>query len=185
MEAYITNSPLCLSAWPKIPTANFLLRSTTNIPEVLDIRFGYSVKQFTDNTKLAGAVNSLVGQDALEDLDTLEYCSITNGMKLNKSKCWILRFGWSTYDTTINCGSGWRGVAGEQKGMWALGDNRVHVSQQCPAARRAKPILGSPNPASPAGQKRWLPCCVQSGCNLTFSPRWSSGPHHLGGCEGT
>lgn len=180
MEAYITNSPLCLSAWPKIPTANFLLRSTTNIPEVLDIRFGYSVKQFTDNTKLAGAVNSLVGQDALEDLDTLEYCSITNGMKLNKSKCWILRFGWSTYDTTINCGSGWRGVAGEQKGMWALGDNRVHVSQQCPAARWAKPILGSPNPASPAGQKRWLPCCVQSGCNLTFSPRWSSGPHHLG-----
>lgn len=47
-----------------------------------------------DDTELGGAVDSLSGGEALQrDLDKFESWAITNCVKFNKSKCWILHVG--------------------------------------------------------------------------------------------
>jgi len=46
------------------------------------------LSKFTDDTKLGGAVDTLKGWEVLlKDLDRLEHWTISNCMKLNKSKC--------------------------------------------------------------------------------------------------
>lgn len=65
----------------------------------------------------------LKGREALQkDLDRLESWAITNHMKLNKSKCWILYLGRGNPGYTHKPGggaSGWR--AAPQKENWGFG----------------------------------------------------------------
>ena len=62
----------------------------------LDAGVECTISKFADDMKLGGAIDSLEGQEALQkDLDRLEHWAITNGMKLNKNKCWILHLGWN------------------------------------------------------------------------------------------
>ncbi|KAK4822100.1 LOW QUALITY PROTEIN: hypothetical protein QYF61_009800 [Mycteria americana] len=84
----------------------------------LDAEVECTISKFADSTKLGGAVDSLEGQEALQrDLDRLEHWAMINGMKFNKSKCWILHLG-------------------------VLVDSRLNMSQQCAlAAKRANRIL--------------------------------------------
>ncbi|KAK4829014.1 hypothetical protein QYF61_001789 [Mycteria americana] len=74
----------------------------------LDAGVECTICKFADDTKLGGAVDSLGGQEALQrDLDRLEHWAMMNGMKFNKSKCWILRLGRSNAGHKYKLGEEW------------------------------------------------------------------------------
>jgi len=70
-------------------------------------KFGYYVDKhlmpmFAKDTKLRGAMDTLKGREALQrDLDRLESWAITNHMKFNISKRWILHLGWGNPAYTL------------------------------------------------------------------------------------
>ncbi|KAJ7420328.1 RNA-directed DNA polymerase from mobile element jockey-like protein [Pitangus sulphuratus] len=64
------------------------------------------LSEFADYTELGGAVASLKGREALQrDLNKLEDWAITNHMKFNEGKCWILHLGWSNPRCTYALGN--------------------------------------------------------------------------------
>ena len=80
----------------------------------LDAGVECTISKFADDTKLGGAVDSLEGQEAWQrDLGRLEYWAMINGMKFNKSKCWVLHLGWSDAGHKYKLGKEWL-----QKGIW-------------------------------------------------------------------
>ena len=86
-----------------------------------------------------GTTSRSDGQEALQrDLDRLELWSMTNGMELNMSKCWILHLGLNN--------AGHKYKLGEEPGRKASGvlvDRRLSMSQQrALAAKGPNCILG-------------------------------------------
>ena len=66
---------------------------TSRVPQGSILEVGI-LSKFDDDNKLRGAVYSVKSGEALKsDLDKLERWAITNHIRFNKSKCWILHLG--------------------------------------------------------------------------------------------
>uniref|UniRef100_A0A8B9BYJ6 Reverse transcriptase domain-containing protein n=1 Tax=Anser brachyrhynchus TaxID=132585 RepID=A0A8B9BYJ6_9AVES len=102
------------------------------------------LSKFADDTKLGGVVDSDEGGKALQrDLDRLESWVITNHMKFNKSKCWVLHLGRGNPGYTYRLGHETLESSPTERDLEIVVDSKVNVSQQrALAARRANRILG-------------------------------------------
>lgn len=90
-------APVCHSVTSSVPLGSTL---GPVLPSMFMSNLGAGVEctisKFADETKLGCAIGCLKGQDALQrDLGRLGYWAMINGMKFNKSKCWILHLGQS------------------------------------------------------------------------------------------
>ncbi|KAK4830473.1 hypothetical protein QYF61_011197 [Mycteria americana] len=81
-----------LSNWPVL--FNTLIND-------LDAGVECTISKFADNSKPGGAVDSERQEASQRDLDRLEHWAIINGMKFNKSKCWILPLDGVMLGTTL------------------------------------------------------------------------------------
>lgn len=99
------------------------------------------ISRAADDVKQGGAVDSLEGQESLQR-DRVEHWAVINGMKFNKSKCWIRLLGWSIVGTSMSWRSnGWRSAL--WKGIWECWTAAAPCEPSCaPAAPRANLVLG-------------------------------------------
>ena len=102
------------------------------------------MQKFAGDTQLSAAVDTVEGRDAiLRDLNRLERGARVNLMRFNTAKCKVWHWGTRNPGHTYRLG----GAVLEspaKKDLGVLGDEKLHVSQQCAlAAWKANSILGS------------------------------------------
>lgn len=106
---------------------------------------------------------------------------IINGVRFYKNKYRILHLVQSNSGKNHKFREEWQESSPGKRDLWMLAGSRLNVSQQWAlAGKKANHIWGA---VSLAGQKRWLPCCIQRGCGLTSIAVWRSGPHSLRGVQ--
>jgi len=93
---------------------------------------------------LGRTVDSIVGEEALQrDLDKSEDWIITNHMKFNKNKCWILNLGRCSPGYVYRLGDEMLDSNPTERDLGVLTKSKLNVSQQCAqAARNMNPIQG-------------------------------------------
>ncbi|KAK4819741.1 hypothetical protein QYF61_010835 [Mycteria americana] len=107
----------------------------------LDAGIECTISKFAHNTKL-GALLTL-RRPCRGILHRLEHWAVINGMKCNKSKCWILHLGRSNARHKYKLGEEWLESSPAERDLGVLVGSRLNRSQQCAlAAKRVNHILG-------------------------------------------
>ena len=88
-------------------------------------------------------VDSIVGEEALQrDLDKSEDWIITNHMKFNKNKCWILNLGRCSPGYVYRLGDEMLENSTTEKDMEVLINNKLNMSQVCPDSEEGQKCPG-------------------------------------------
>jgi len=97
-------------------------------------------------------------------LDRSEGWAVTNCMKFDNSKCWILQLGWGNPGNMYRLQDDRLENSPMESGLGALAVGKLNLSQQCALEPEGPTTLWSTSgSALPAGKGRGCPlCCVAS-----------------------
>ncbi|GAB0175884.1 hypothetical protein GRJ2_000053600 [Grus japonensis] len=110
----------------------------------MDSRIKCNLRNFANNTKLCGVVDTLEGRDAIQrDLDRLERWARANCMNFNKAKCKVLHVGRHNPKHNYRLGREWIESSPEEKDLGVFMDKKLNMTWQCVlAAQKADCNVG-------------------------------------------
>ncbi|KAJ7400749.1 hypothetical protein BTVI_102612 [Pitangus sulphuratus] len=101
------------------------------------------LSKFAVVTKLGGTVDSLEDREVLQrDLDKSEDWEITNHVKFNKGKCWILQLGWGNPGCSYRLKNEMLESSAIKMDLGILVNDKQNMSQQCPGSQEGQPCPG-------------------------------------------